>query len=351
VQAQSIESEDALQMSEEHLDLLSLPARDDVGLRLGDCARLVASGYMNGARDLACRRVRAARGLKRAGLAVVLARELASCLLSSPRHVVGRTSDDISSAPCRQGKHSGCLLDRRRSRCVKTCRPCAPTCRTTARAVDPELVDQPPQDLGQSIARLSRQTGRGDFELIGGAVDHRLGRPNLRLAQRCRRLDVHDHRMLQVDEGVVGIGVDGGAVGRAGITSRGSVGEIDFGSTRVAPPKAASSRTDKYSATARLDVGSCSTVSPTAATLSNRKRQLSFQEQLGESRQTRKGETSELDERLTPKPSSSRVSSRWKSRVKSQRKSTRTGLAVSNLPPPQGQERRWLQYRLRAIRF
>ena len=31
---------------------------------------------------------------------------------------------------------------------------------------------------------------------------------------------------------------------------------------------------------------------------------------------------SELDERLTPKPSSSRVSSRWKSRVKSQRKST-----------------------------
>ena len=38
--------------------------------------------------------------------------------------------------------------------------------------------------------------------------------------------------------------------------------------------------------------------------------------------QTRKGETSELDERLTTKPSSSRVSSRWKSRVNSQRKST-----------------------------
>ena len=54
----------------------------------------------------------------------------------------------------------------------------------------------------------------------------------------------------------------------------------------------------------------------------NRKRQLPLQEQLGESRQTRKGETSELDERLTPKPSSSRVSSQWKSRVKSRRKST-----------------------------
>src|ERR1700733_7679398 len=54
----------------------------------------------------------------------------------------------------------------------------------------------------------------------------------------------------------------------------------------------------------------------------NRKRQLPLQEQLGESSQTRKGETSELDERLTPNPSSSRVSSQWKSQAKSQRKST-----------------------------
>jgi DNA replication protein DnaC len=54
----------------------------------------------------------------------------------------------------------------------------------------------------------------------------------------------------------------------------------------------------------------------------NRKRQLPLQEQLGESRQTRKGEITELDEPLTPNPSSSRVSSQWKSRVTSQRKST-----------------------------
>src|ERR1700678_548352 len=57
----------------------------------------------------------------------------------------------------------------------------------------------------------------------------------------------------------------------------------------------------------------------------NLKRQLPLQEQLGQSRQTRKGETSKLDERLIPKPSSSRVSSQWKSRVKSQRKSTWLG--------------------------
>jgi putative transposase len=54
----------------------------------------------------------------------------------------------------------------------------------------------------------------------------------------------------------------------------------------------------------------------------NRKRQLPLQGQLRECRQTHQGEISELDERLTPKPSSSWVSSQWKSRVKSRRKST-----------------------------
>jgi hypothetical protein len=75
------------------------------------------------------------------------------------------------------------------------------------------------------------------------------GRTDFRLANVCRRLDVHDHRVLQVDEIVVGVGVDGGGVGRCHISAAGSVGEIDFDSTGVAPPKAASSRTERYSAT------------------------------------------------------------------------------------------------------
>jgi hypothetical protein len=41
-----------------------------------------------------------------------------------------------------------------------------------------------------------------------------------------------------------------------------------------------------------------------------------------------KGETSELDERLTTKPSSSRVSSQWKSWVNSRRKSTSMALVA-----------------------
>jgi DNA replication protein DnaC len=64
----------------------------------------------------------------------------------------------------------------------------------------------------------------------------------------------------------------------------------------------------------------------------NRKRQLPLQKQLGESRQTHNGEITELDEPLTSKPSSSRVSSQWKSRVNSQRKSTATSSNVYGSP-------------------
>jgi hypothetical protein len=59
-------------MSEEHLDLLSFSTRGDVGLGLGDRTGLVTSSFMSGARNLACRNVRAAPGLERAGFAVML---------------------------------------------------------------------------------------------------------------------------------------------------------------------------------------------------------------------------------------------------------------------------------------
>ena len=62
-EAQSIEPEDALQMSEEHLDLPSLATGDGVGLGLRDRTGLVASGFINRAADCAYGNVRAALGL------------------------------------------------------------------------------------------------------------------------------------------------------------------------------------------------------------------------------------------------------------------------------------------------
>ena len=99
-EAQSVEPEDALQMSEQHLDLLSFATGDGVGLGLCSRAGLVASGFVNGARDLARRNVRAAFWLERAGLAVVLAREAGE--LGSLREIVNpsrRVSPNSAGSP------------------------------------------------------------------------------------------------------------------------------------------------------------------------------------------------------------------------------------------------------------
>ena len=71
------------------------------------------------------------------------------------------------------------------------------------------LVDQPGQHLGRAVAGVGGQALGGDPEPLGGAVDHGLGRRDLRLAHGGGGLHVHDHRVLQVDQIVVGVGVDG----------------------------------------------------------------------------------------------------------------------------------------------
>ena len=76
------------------------------------------------------------------------------------------------------------------------------------------LVHQPAKHLGRAMAGVGDQARRLDVELLG-AVEHRLGRPDLRLPNGGRRLDVDDHRMLQVDEIIIGIGVDGSVLAAA----------------------------------------------------------------------------------------------------------------------------------------
>ena len=118
----------------------------------------------------------------------------------------------------------------------------------------PALV-QPTQHLGRAVA-WSATGVRADIELLGGTVEHRLGPSDLRLPNGGRRLDLHDHRMLQIDKINIGIGVNGSGVGRGRVAGRRIDRRDRLGSLGDAPPKAASSSTERYSATARLDVGS-----------------------------------------------------------------------------------------------
>jgi hypothetical protein len=85
---------------------------------------------------------------------------------------------------------------------------------------DSTLVHQPPNHLGRAVARIGDQARRGEIELFGRAVEHRLGRSDFRLANGRRRLDIHNHRMLQIDKVVVGIGVDRRLVGRGCVAGR-----------------------------------------------------------------------------------------------------------------------------------
>ena len=76
-----------------------------------------------------------------------------------------------------------------------------------------------PRGPGRAIARVGNQARRGDVELFGRTVKHRLGRADLCLTNSRRRLYVHGHRGLEIDKVVVGIGVDSGSVGRSRVAS------------------------------------------------------------------------------------------------------------------------------------
>ena len=85
---------------------------------------------------------------------------------------------------------------------------------------DPALVHQPPDHIGRAVASIGDQARRSEVELFSRSVEHGFGRANFRLANGCRRLDIQNHGMLQIDEIVVGVGITGDRVGRSGVTGR-----------------------------------------------------------------------------------------------------------------------------------
>ena len=70
--AQPIQPEDALEVGEQHLDLLPLAPGGDVGIGPGDVAGDVPGVFVDGTRHLPSRPVGAAVGLQRAGVAIDL---------------------------------------------------------------------------------------------------------------------------------------------------------------------------------------------------------------------------------------------------------------------------------------
>ena len=114
----------------------------------------------------------------------------------------------VCEARCRRGIDKGRLLDRRRNRYARRFHRNV-RCPTLSRAA--RCRARPPASPASrpSHSRRRRQERRLDVELLGRAVEHRLGRGDFGLANGRRHLDVHDHRMLQVNETSIGVRVDG----------------------------------------------------------------------------------------------------------------------------------------------
>ena len=84
------------------------------------------------------------------------------------------------------------------------------------------VADQPTEETASSISGVGREPFRLDPETPFGAIEHDLCRVNLVVGPRRRRLNVNDHRVLNVDEIIKPIPelhtlVGLGGPGRAGV--------------------------------------------------------------------------------------------------------------------------------------
>jgi hypothetical protein len=89
--------------------------------------------------------------------------------------------------------------------------------------LDSTLVHQPPDHLGRAVTRIGdrRDGTTSNCSAVRSSI-----RADLRLANGRRRLDIHSHRMLEIDEIVVGVGISGDGVGRSGLAGR-RIGQRD----------------------------------------------------------------------------------------------------------------------------
>ena len=72
-QSEPVQAQNALEVREQHLDLLALTSRRHIGLGPGDATRHISGSLVDRARNLAGRHLRTAPRLKLADIAVVLA--------------------------------------------------------------------------------------------------------------------------------------------------------------------------------------------------------------------------------------------------------------------------------------
>ena len=120
--------------------------------------------------------------------------------------------------------------------------------------LDAVLLDKPVEHRRRAVGAVGDQPLRVETEALHRSLHHGSRGADLGLADGAGRLDIDDDRVVGIDQVVRGIGEEGVALVAPVHCAAGSDREVNFGSTGLAAPKAASSSTARYSRTAR---GAC----------------------------------------------------------------------------------------------
>ena len=92
--------------------------------------------------------------------------------------------------------------------------------------LDAFILDQPGKVRGGAVSGIGHQLLGPQAEALLRALDHPALGGHLGLAHRGCRLDIDDHRMVEVDQIVGGVGVEGRLARRRG-PARSGIGEVD----------------------------------------------------------------------------------------------------------------------------
>jgi hypothetical protein len=66
--------------------------------------------------------------------------------------------------------------------------------------LDPLVMSQPAEHLGRAVGGVADQSGGVESEGFERALDHALGCRHLGLPDRCRRFDIDDNRVVDIDQ-------------------------------------------------------------------------------------------------------------------------------------------------------
>ena len=128
--------------------------------------------------------------------------------------------------------------------------------------LDPALFHQPMEHLGRTIGRIGGQPLGVKPKPTVYPLDHDFGCCYLGLPDGGRGFDIDNDRVVEIDQIVGGIGEECRPRWAPVQRAAGSAGDRYFGVTSVAAPKAAASRTARYSSMARLAISGGSPFDP-----------------------------------------------------------------------------------------